>query len=316
MVYIFSSTGIYHLEMSFLDCTVNNMIIEWLKVFGAILSSTDPVTVLAIFQQLKVDPKLYTIIFGESILNDSVAIVLFSTLARFRGKFISFTNVFLGCTSFLGVFIGSILIGIIVSLIATLILKHSKLHLFPSLESCIILLLAYSSYLLSNSIHMSGIVSLLFCGITLKHYARENMSIRTRKTTKYMFRVLSQLSENFIFIYLGIALFTKSDDSFYPGLIIFTLVPIQLLIILLEVVVLFARYASVIPISRFVNYVTKSPSGQPTIPRNYQLMICHAGLRGAISFALSVTKHPWLLTSRTTLMVIVGMQSEQQLILQ
>lgn len=71
---------------------------------------------------------------------------------------------------------------------------------------------------------MSGIVSLLFCGVTLKHYAQENMSTTTRKTTKYMFRVLSQLSENFIFIYLGIALFTKSDDSLYPGLIIFTLV--------------------------------------------------------------------------------------------
>jgi len=46
-------------------------------IFGALLSSTDPVTVLSIFQTLKVDPKLYAVIFGESILNDSVAIVLF-----------------------------------------------------------------------------------------------------------------------------------------------------------------------------------------------------------------------------------------------
>lgn len=98
------------------------------KVFGAILSSTDPVTVLAIFSQLKVDPKLYTIIFGESILNDSVAIVLFSTLGRFRGKSISLSNVVLGCTGFMGVFVGSILIGVLISLIATLVLKHTKLH--------------------------------------------------------------------------------------------------------------------------------------------------------------------------------------------
>ena len=55
------------IEMAFLDCIV----------FGSILSSTDPVTILAIFHQMKVDPKLYAIIFGESILNDSVAIVLF-----------------------------------------------------------------------------------------------------------------------------------------------------------------------------------------------------------------------------------------------
>lgn len=53
--------------MSFVECLM----------FGSILSSTDPVTVLSIFSQLKVDPKLYSIIFGESMLNDSVAIVLF-----------------------------------------------------------------------------------------------------------------------------------------------------------------------------------------------------------------------------------------------
>lgn len=55
------------LQLSMLDCIV----------FGSVLSSTDPVTILAIFHQMRVDPKLYAIIFGESILNDSVAIVLF-----------------------------------------------------------------------------------------------------------------------------------------------------------------------------------------------------------------------------------------------
>lgn len=51
-----------------------------------------------------------------------------------------------------------------------------------------------------------GIVSLLFCGITLKHYAYHSMSRRTQRTTKYMFAILAQLSENFIFIYLGLNL--------------------------------------------------------------------------------------------------------------
>jgi sodium/hydrogen exchanger-like protein 6/7 len=46
-------------------------------IFGSVLSATDPVTILAIFNQLKVDPKLYSVIFGESILNDAVSIVMF-----------------------------------------------------------------------------------------------------------------------------------------------------------------------------------------------------------------------------------------------
>lgn len=61
-----------------------------------------------------------------------------------------------------------------------------------------------------------GIVSLLFCGITLKHYAYHTMSRRTQRTTKYMFAVLAQLSENFIFIYLGLNLFTQEVQVFKP----------------------------------------------------------------------------------------------------
>jgi solute carrier family 9 (sodium/hydrogen exchanger), member 6/7 len=46
-------------------------------MFGATLSATDPVTILSIFNQYRVDPKLYTVIFGESLLNDAVSIVMY-----------------------------------------------------------------------------------------------------------------------------------------------------------------------------------------------------------------------------------------------
>jgi sodium/hydrogen exchanger-like protein 6/7 len=44
--------------------------------FGALISSTDPLTILAIFNDLHVDVNLYALVFGESVLNDAVAIVL------------------------------------------------------------------------------------------------------------------------------------------------------------------------------------------------------------------------------------------------
>ena len=77
---------------------------------------------------------------------------------------------------------------------------------------------------------MSGIVSLLFCGITLKHYAYHTMSRRTQKTTKYMFAVLAQLSENFIFIYLGLNLFTQDVQVFKPLFILVSAVSTPLAI--------------------------------------------------------------------------------------
>jgi solute carrier family 9 (sodium/hydrogen exchanger), member 6/7 len=67
LVYIWSILGIESLDLSLLECLT----------FGTTLSATDPVTILAIFKQHKVDPKLYTVIFGESLLNDAVSIVMY-----------------------------------------------------------------------------------------------------------------------------------------------------------------------------------------------------------------------------------------------
>ena len=225
---------------------------------------------------MKVDDTLYTLIFGESILNDSVAIVLFSVLGKLKGLDFTLALASKATLSFISNFCGSVMIGLLIGLLTALILKHSQLSDFPSLETCIIILLAYSSYLLSNAIQLSGIVSLLFCGITMKHYANDNMSWTTRRTVKSMFRVLSQLSENFIFIYLGVTLFTKSDAKFLWGLILATLG-----------IIMIARYLSVIPLSAMINHFSSRDSANPVIPRNHQLMIFWAGLRGAIAFALS-----------------------------
>lgn len=210
-IWTLSIFGLHHL--SFIDCIM----------FGAILSSTDPVTVLAIFGQLQVDEKLYSLIFGESILNDSVAIVLFSVLGKLKSHVSLFTIVQV-IYLFICNFVGSVAIGVVFALFVALVLKHTDLDKFASLESCIVLLFAYLSYIFSNAIEMSGIVSLLFCALILKHYAYDNMSLKTRRTTKYMCRVLSQLSENFIFIYLGVTLFTKADLEFSVLLIIATIV--------------------------------------------------------------------------------------------
>jgi sodium/hydrogen exchanger-like protein 6/7 len=126
---------------------------------GATLSATDPVTILAIFNTYKVEPKLYTIIFGESILNDAVAIVLFETAQKYNkegAESLGILSLFEAVGIFLGVFFGSMFIGVMVGIAASLMLKFTYVRRFPKTESCLIILIAYLTYFMSNAIHMSG----------------------------------------------------------------------------------------------------------------------------------------------------------------
>lgn len=127
-----------------------------------------------------------------------------------------------------------------------------------------------------------GIVSLLFCGITLKHYAYYNMSRRTQLTTKYMFSALAQLSENFIFIYLGLTLFTETTLYFKPLFILITVIGICA-----------ARWCAVFPLSKAINWFIRYRAKRrgkdvaDELPHSYQVMLFWAGLRGAVGVALA-----------------------------
>ncbi|VEU19870.1 DEKNAAC100806 [Brettanomyces naardenensis] len=277
ILFIYTKLGLESINISFVDALA----------VGATLSATDPVTILSIFNSYKVDPKLYTIIFGESLLNDAICIVMFETCEKFHGQQAEFSSFFQGIALFLITFTISTLIGLVIGVFIALILKHSHIRRYPQIESCLVLLLSYESYFFSNGCHMSGIVSLLFCGITLKHYAYYNMSRRTQIATKYVFQLLAQLSENFIFIYLGLSLFTEVELVFKPLLIIVTFICICI-----------ARWAAIFPLSRFINWFVRnrtttrgySRAGEDAdeIPYNYQMMQFWAGLRGAVGVALAM----------------------------
>ncbi|KAI1335151.1 Sodium/hydrogen exchanger family-domain-containing protein [Xylariaceae sp. FL0016] len=275
LLWLYTRVPLEGLDMSFNDAIS----------VGATLSATDPVTILAIFNTYKVDPKLYTVIFGESILNDAIAIVIFETAQQYKdgeaGSY-GFTSFFLGIGTFLLSFFGSLLIGVTVGVGTALVLKFTYVRRYTQIETCLIVLITYASYFFSQAVRMSGIVSLLFCGITLKHYAYFNMSRRTQLSTKYFFQVLAQLSENFIFIYLGLSLFTDNELEFKPLLIIITVVAVCA-----------ARWVAVFPLSKAINWFhhyrarRQGRTVDDELPYNYQAMLFWAGLRGAVGVALA-----------------------------
>ncbi|KAJ3117578.1 Sodium/hydrogen exchanger 8 [Physocladia obscura] len=170
-------------------------------VFGSLISSTDPVTVLSLLPP-SVDRRLYMIIFGESALNDAVAIILyrfFTGLADPKmklgvGPFI--TSVFASAA----VFFGSFLVGIFVALLFAKITKHVKMEEGSVYEMTMLLLFAYISYLLADVLSLTGIISIFFCGIAMAHYAAGNLSEEARKASK----ISILISRTHVFIILGI----------------------------------------------------------------------------------------------------------------
>uniref|UniRef100_A0A1A8FUP6 Sodium/hydrogen exchanger n=2 Tax=Nothobranchius korthausae TaxID=1143690 RepID=A0A1A8FUP6_9TELE len=245
--------------------------------FGAIISATDPVTVLAIFNELHADGDLYALLFGESVMNDAVAIVLSSSIVAYQPsganthKFDA-AAFFKSVGVFLGIFSGSFLMGAATGFVTALVTKFTKLHCFPLLETALFFLMSWSTFLLAEACGFTGVVAVLFCGITQAHYTYNNLSEESTKRTKQLFEVLHFLAENFIFSYMGLALFTFQNHIFSPIFIIGAFVAIFI-----------GRALNIYPLSFLLNLGRRDK-----IRGNFQHMMMFAGLRGAMAFALAI----------------------------
>lgn len=146
--------------------------------FGSIISATDPVSVLSLFSKLGVDNSLYSIVFGESVLNDAVAMVLYKTLLVFQTSEFTLTTVIKGIFSFISVFLGSFSSGVLVGCLSALLFKYLDLvgSEMRDLERGLLFVIPFISYMFANGLDMSGIVSMLFCGMTMSHYTFHNIS--------------------------------------------------------------------------------------------------------------------------------------------
>uniref|UniRef100_A0A8D2MLE3 Sodium/hydrogen exchanger n=1 Tax=Zonotrichia albicollis TaxID=44394 RepID=A0A8D2MLE3_ZONAL len=241
-------------------------------LFGAIISATDPVTVLAIFNELHADVDLYALLFGESVLNDAVAIVLSSSIVAYQPTgenthAFDAAAFFKSVGVFLGIFSGSFMMGAV-----TGVVTFTKLHCFPLLETALFFLMSWSTFLLAEACGFTGVVAVLFCGITQAHYTYNNLSVESRSRTKQLFEVLHFLAENFIFSYMGLALFTFQKHIFSPVFIIGAFVAIFL-----------GRAAHIYPLSFLLNLGRRHK-----ISWSFQHMMMFSGLRGAMAFALAI----------------------------
>ncbi|GMY16500.1 sodium/hydrogen exchanger 2-like [Fagus crenata] len=249
---------------------------------GAIFSATDSVCTLQVLNQEET-PLLYSLVFGEGVLNDATSVVLFNAIQRFDLSHITSYNVFQFLGNFFYLFFTSTMLGVAVGLLSAYIIK--KLYFgshSTDREVALMMLMAYLSYITAELFYLSGILTVFFCGIVMSHYTWHNVTENSRVTTKHAFATLSFVSEIFIFLYVGMdALdmekWTVVSNS--PG----TSIGVSSMLLAL---VLIGRAAFVFPLSFISNLTKKSPSDK--IELKQQVTIWWAGLmRGAVSVALA-----------------------------
>lgn len=239
--------------------------------FGAVLSAVDPVATIAIFSALKVNKTLHFLVFGESVVNDAVAIVLYRTFSRLVGY--SGTTWYEPLLRFLYIFIGSPIIGFVLAASTALLLKHTNLYQNPSLEFSFYLLMAYLPYPFCDGVGMSGILGILASSVVLAHYAHYNLSKVTQVSSQQSFRTLAFLAETFVFIYLGTAL-TTFNHSWHFSTIVFGIL-----------FTLISRAANIYPLTMLLNRWRATKIS----PKTQLIMWFSGSLRGAIAWALSLS---------------------------
>jgi len=249
--------------------------------FAALISAVDPVASLAVFGALRVDHELQVIVVGESVLNDAIALIAFRAIGQYGSTLHTESRSVLA--SFGTIALGSLATGTALGALAALALKVMKIGRskeVPQLEAGIFLCFAYSSFVLAEVPHWSGIVASLFAGVAMRRYARPNLSEAGRAHVDAMLTVLVSLADTIIYIYVGFALVVEVrvclSEQQTPCLFIFGFVML---------VGMLARAAHVYPLLDLCNRCS-GPTNQ--VPFGYQHVVWWGGLRGAIAVALAV----------------------------
>jgi len=186
-----------------------------LLTFGALISATDPVSTLAVFQAKRVDPQLFYLVFGESVLNDAVGLVLFETFRKFVQRDNGAGKIAMGFVEFLVGFsldaVASPLLGWFCALGAAYLFKVVDFRHNVLLELALFLLIMYVPFMIAELLQLSSIVTILVTGIAARHYVEPNLSTTTQDTADVLFRLAAHLAETSIFLELGLSVVGVTD---------------------------------------------------------------------------------------------------------
>ena len=236
-------------------------------LFGAIISATDPISVLAIFRDLRMSKRLSMLVEGESLLNDGTAAALFQVVLA--GLLAGHLNPAKGAGLFLIAVTGGAALGFLLGYAASRITQTID---DPEVEITLTTIVAYGSYLLALHLHLSGIIATATAGLVVGNVgAQRGMSARTRAALESFWEYGAFVMNSLIFLLIGLEvhIYTLAE----------TLRPLLFAI----AAVLAGRAVSIYLLVPACNLLADK------IPMNWQHVLVWGGLRGGLALALALS---------------------------
>ena len=187
--------------------------------FGCFICAIDPVAVIAIFKTLGVTEVLFTLVMGECVLNDAVAIALFKTTEDFKENYNPEEEIQIhmelltGAWRFCFLFFFSLFLGMLCGLIMSWIFKVLDIDKVAWIEIGLFILGSYFPYILAEGFECSGLLAILMNAIVMRNYCFHSLSPVAGISVEFLIELMCNISEGFVFAYLGISVALMIETS-------------------------------------------------------------------------------------------------------
>ncbi len=183
-------------------------------VFGALISATDPVAVVALFKELGAPNRLNVLVEGESLLNDATAIVAFTILLGLavEGSGIGWSDSIGIFGEFIRVFVGGVIVGSLLGFAVCEVLYRMKSELPVILTTSIVI--AYASFVLAeHALHVSGVMAVVGSAIALKRFSTVRFRQDATHAIHSSWEVIALSCNSLLFLLVGLTMNLESIIS-------------------------------------------------------------------------------------------------------
>lgn len=238
-------------------------------MFGALISATDPVAVVALLHELKTSKRFSTLVDAESLLNDGTGIVCFMLFfgAYAAGETTHASPVItfireVGLSTLLGFLLARIVIWFI-----------TRINSEEMVQNSVIILAAYLTFILSQYyLGVSGVIALVAFGLTVTYVGKPRLKPQVNTFMEHFWELLTYIANTLIFILVGVVIAEKVDFSWGAlGVLILIYIALNL--------IRFAMIMLLYPVMKRLGY---------GLTRRESVILTWGGLRGALAMTLAL----------------------------